>query len=111
VAQADSGGGDIGDTANVIVPPCSNYFAHDAAALLCCVPSSLPSALLLWSFAPLVISIISECVVSHGGVAYVRAYNIIDMCAATPLYIVIAVILLRAAHVSQYHVPIAWSCW
>lgn len=73
--------------------------------------STLPSVLLLWSTLPLIISIISELLVSHSGVAHVRSYNIIDMCFATPAYIAIAVLLMRTLDVSLHHVPLAWSCW
>ncbi len=65
----------------------------------------------MWSTAPILISIVSECLVSHAGIAHVRAYNIIDMCIATPVYIAIAVLLLSALDLSPCNQPIAWSCW
>jgi hypothetical protein len=65
----------------------------------------------MWSTAPVLISIISECLVAHAGIAHVRAYNIIDMCIATPAYIAIAVLLLRALDLSPRDQPLAWCCW
>jgi hypothetical protein len=76
-----------------------------------CPPPSLSSALILWCFAPLIISIISECLVTHSGIAHIRAYNIIDICLATPLHIAIAHHLILSLQLPPHHAPIAWSSW